>query len=189
MTRRRHSVPPVNAKSQRDVEFHRRAAQSVRAATKGGDAGSNTYCGLRPQAFEKRGVAVLTTDQAKQFFGSLYDHSQAPDLSDFDAAAIRLVARVGRHALPGNKALGALMLNAVMSSPDADAETQAEMAAVVLMNIQAPAVEQFLERFPSTTLDDLIGQAREAGYEVDVLDGEVANRVPREVVGRGQLMV
>lgn len=132
---------------------------------------------------------MLKVDQAKRFFGSLYDHSATPDLNDFDAVAIRLVARVDDYATPGNKALGALMLNAVMSSPEVDPKERGAMVAAALMNIQAPALERFLEIFPSATLDDLIAQAKEAGYEVDVLDASTANQVPRSVVGKGQLQV
>jgi hypothetical protein len=132
---------------------------------------------------------MLKNDQAKRFFGSLYDHSKSPDLSDFDAAAIRLVARIDGYAVPGNKALGLLMLNAVMSNPSADAKVKGGMAAAALMNIQAPALERFLEAFPSATLQELITKAKEAGYEVEVLDAHVANALPRTVIGKGQLQI
>jgi hypothetical protein len=134
----------------------------------------------------KKQVIMLTTHQAKKFFGSLYSHTNTPDLSDFDSAAIRLVARVDQYAVPGNKALGLLMLNAVMSS-EIPKDKKAGLAAATLMNIQAPAVERFLEAFPSATLTELIQSAKKAGYEVDVLESKVANSLPRTLVGKGQL--
>lgn len=64
----------------------------------------------------------LTTDVAKKFFGSLYDRQHIPDLSHFEAAAIRLVASVEKDGVPtkdvaaGDKALGLLMLNHLMNT-------------------------------------------------------------------------
>jgi hypothetical protein len=81
------------------------------------------------------------------------------------------------------------MLNALMSAPNVDAEKAGPLEAAILMNIQSPAVERFLETFPSTTLDELIAQATEAGYEIDVLESDAANRMPRTVVGKGQLQI
>jgi hypothetical protein len=66
-------------------------------------------------------MATLTAEKAKQFFGSLYDRSHAPDLGQFEAAALRLVTTVtGNDAVQtkdvaaGDKALAVLMLNHVM---------------------------------------------------------------------------
>jgi len=132
---------------------------------------------------------MITKQKAKEFFGSLYDHAHTPDLNDFDSAAIRLVVRVDSYAAPGNKALGLLMLNAVMSSEKIDPKKKAGLAAATLMNIQAPAVERFLEAFPSTNLEELIDAAKKNGYEIDILDSKVAGNLPRSIVGKGQLQV
>ncbi|MFC6082121.1 hypothetical protein [Sphaerisporangium aureirubrum] len=48
----------------------------------------------------------LRKEQAKEFFGSLYDRAATPDLNEFESAAIRLVARVDTSAAPGDRALG-----------------------------------------------------------------------------------
>lgn len=126
----------------------------------------------------------LTVEQAQQFFGALYDREHTPDLNEFESAAIRLVARVDTSAAPGDRALGLLMLNHVMTTPEIDPAKKTALTAAVLMNIKAPAVDSFLQEFPDTTLDGLIRSAQEAGYQVDVLPGSVANVVPRTVVGR-----
>lgn len=126
----------------------------------------------------------LTTEQAKEFFGSLYEHEDTPDLNEFDSAAIRLVARIETSSVPGDRALGLLMLNHVMGAPKTDAKTKSTLTAAVLMNIKQIAVDGFLQAFPDMTLDRLVEAAKDAGYEVDVLAGSVANNVPRSVVGR-----
>jgi hypothetical protein len=130
----------------------------------------------------------LTKDQAQRFFGSLYDDSASdsatPDLNGFESAAIRLVARFGTSTAPGDRALGLLMLNHVMSTPTVDPDKKNALTAAVLMNIKAPAVDGFLQEFPQTTLDNLVKAAQNAGYQVDVLSPTVANTVPRSVVGR-----
>lgn len=126
----------------------------------------------------------LTKEQAQQFFGSLYDHTDTPDLNEFESAAIRLVARVETSSAPGDRALGLLMLNHVMGAPETAPEKKTALTAAVLMNIKAPAVDRFIDAFPDMTLDRLVDAAKEAGYQVDILPGSVANSVPRTVVGR-----
>jgi hypothetical protein len=129
----------------------------------------------------------LNTDQAALFFGSLYDNSATPDLSEFESAAIRLVARTQGISAPADKALGLLMLNHVMTTPPEtiDAATKGALTAAVLMNIKAPAVDGFLRAFPQENLQSLIGAATEAGYQVEVLPPERANAVPRTVLSTG----
>jgi hypothetical protein len=134
----------------------------------------------------------LDVEQAKNFFGSLYeDPGKIPDLGSFETAAIRLVVRTsarenvqGKDVVPGDKALGILMLNHIMSSPDVEPSTRSALTAATLMNIKSEVVGRFTELFPNTSLEDLITSAREAGYQVDVLDTEVATNLPRALVGR-----
>jgi hypothetical protein len=136
---------------------------------------------------------TLTTQKAKEFFGSLYakDNSFAPDLGRFESAAIRLVASVGDNdAVPtkttaaGDKALGVLMLNHVMSSPDLKPAQRAALTAAALLNIKAEMVGRFVELFPGMTLQELVKAAGDAGYNVEILSKDVASRMPRSVVGR-----
>jgi hypothetical protein len=132
---------------------------------------------------------TLSTKHAARFFGSLYDRSHAPDLGDFEAAALRLVARVEngvptKDTAAGDKALGVLMLNHVMTTPDVDSSTRAALSAAALMNIKSELVARFVDTFPDMNLDQLLDAARDAGYQVEVLDPEVAERLPRSIVGR-----
>jgi hypothetical protein len=127
---------------------------------------------------------ALTVADVQKFFGSLYGGTHTPDLNEFESAAIRMVARVDTVTAPGDKALGLLMLNHVMSAPRLDPAKKNALSAVVLMNIKAPAVESFLQAFPQTSVDDLVKAAQAAGYQVDILSPTVANAVPRSVVGR-----
>jgi hypothetical protein len=130
-------------------------------------------------------MTTLTVAETKKFFGSLYDPNSTPDLNEFESAAIRLVTRIGTTAAPGDKALGLLMLNHMMSSPTkVDPAKKQALSAIILMNIKAPAVAGFMEAFPQENLDDLVKAATAAGYQVDVLKPNVANAVPRSVVGR-----
>ncbi|BCK54899.1 hypothetical protein [Nocardia wallacei] len=133
----------------------------------------------------------LEVEQAKRFFGSLYDESVAPDLGAFEGAAIRLVARVsapgavaGKDVAAGDKALGVLMLNHVMTTPEVDSGAKTALTAAALMNIKSEVVAKFTELFPEQNLNDLIESARAQGYQVDVLDPGDAKSLPRTVVGR-----
>ncbi len=129
-------------------------------------------------------MSALTVDSAKQFFGSLYDTKAAPDLNAFDNAAIRLVARYKDRVMPGDDALGTLMMNAVMSEPKLTADDRVELTAAVMGNIKQMAVGTFLEKFPKATLDGLIKEAKSAGYDVQVLDAKGIQAMPRSVVGK-----
>ena len=130
---------------------------------------------------------MLSVDKAKDFFGSLYENDETPDLNGFEAAAIRLVARIDGVAAPGDKALALLMLNQIMSTPDdqVDPARKGALTAAILMNIKAPAVDGFLEAFPQQSLEELVDAANKAGYQVDVLSPERANDVPRSVLVTG----
>jgi hypothetical protein len=145
-----------------------------------------------PRPWTQMEVAMtLSVENAKRFFGSLYDSSHAVDLNHFEAAALRLVASVeGSTAVPtkdvaaGDKALGLLMLNHVISSPRIDAHQKAALSAAALLNIKSETVGRFTELFPDMTLKDLVKAAEKAGYHVEVLDPQVASTVPRSVIGR-----
>ena len=134
---------------------------------------------------------TLTVSKAKNFFGSLYHRSHAPDLGHFEAAALRLVASVGDEAAvqtkdvaAGDKALALLMLNHVMTTPRVDSGKRAALTAAALLNIKSEVVGRFVELYPDMNVDQLIKAANEAGYHVEVLDEDVAARVPRSVIGR-----
>jgi hypothetical protein len=137
---------------------------------------------------------ALTVQQAKKFFGSLYekDRAFAPDLGRFEAAALRLVASVADddNAVPtkgtaaGDKALAVLLLNHVMSVPDLASSQKTALTAAALLNIKSEVVGRFVELFPDMTLEELTKSAKEAGYNVEILSKDVAARVPRSVVGR-----
>ncbi|MDC8758410.1 hypothetical protein [Janthinobacterium fluminis] len=134
---------------------------------------------------------ALKVDDAKKFFGSLYDRSHAPDLGHFEAAALRLVATVENNdAVPtkdvaaGDKALGLLMLNHIMSTPNIEQKQKAALSAAALLNIKSELVGRFTELFPEMTVSELTKAAEKAGYHVEVLDSRVAANVPRSVVGR-----
>lgn len=129
-------------------------------------------------------MSTLTVDAAKVFFGSLYATEAAPDLNAFDNAAIRLVARYKDRVMPGDDALGTLMMNAVMSEPKLTPDDRVELTAAVMGNIKQMAIATFLEKFPKATLESLIESAREAGYEVQVLDTNGIQAMPRSVVGK-----
>jgi hypothetical protein len=136
----------------------------------------------------------LNMEQARQFFGSLYEqreNTRAPDLGAFEGAAIRLVVRTntpetiqGKDVVPGDKALGILMLNHLMSAPEVEPSAKAALTAATLMNIKSEVVGRFTELFPNTNLEGLVSAARDAGYQVDILDPDIAAGVPRSVVGR-----
>jgi hypothetical protein len=133
----------------------------------------------------------LTVEQAKKFFGALYDRSHAPDLGNFEAAALRIVANVGdneaiatKEVAAGDKALALLMLNHVMSAPRLDTGKKAALTAAALLNIKAELVGRFVELFPNMTVKELKKAAEEAGYQVDILPAKEAASVPRSVVGR-----
>jgi len=126
----------------------------------------------------------LTKEKAKKFFGDLYDNSHTPDLNDLDAAAIRLTAKIDQSTMPGDKALGILMLNHALSAPKLDPAKKHSLTAAVLMNIKAAVVSHFLDEFPDTNIHQLIDGATKAGYKVDVLSPEVAKTMPRSVVQR-----
>ena len=135
-------------------------------------------------------MASLTVDQAKTFFGSLYDRSHAPDLGHFEAAALRLVARVDNaEAVPskdvaaGDKALALLMLNHVMTTPTINPQQKSALTAAALMNIKSEVVGKFADLFPNMTLDELTKAATAAGYHIEILDPRVAATVPRSVIG------
>ena len=134
---------------------------------------------------------ALTTDAAKKFFGSLYDRSNTPDLGNFEAAAIRLVASVeSDDAIPtkdvasGDKALGLLMLNHIMNSRNIDTKQKAALSAAALLNIKSELVGRFTELFPDMTVNELTKAAKDAGYNVEVLDARAAANVPRSVIGK-----
>lgn len=134
---------------------------------------------------------ALTTEVAKRFFGRLYDRSHAPDLSHFEAAAMRLVATVeGSDAVPnkdvavGDKALGLLMLNHIMTSPKIDSKKKAALSAAALLNIKSELVGSFTELFPDMTVEQLTKAAEQAGYHVEVLDPRASAVLPRSVIGR-----
>jgi hypothetical protein len=134
---------------------------------------------------------ALTTDAAKKFFGSLYDRSHTPDLGNFEAAAIRLVASVESvEAIPtkdvaaGDKALGLLMLNHIINSRNIDTKQKAALSAAALLNIKSELVGRFTELFPDMTVNELTKAAKDAGYNVEVLDARAAANVPRSVIGK-----
>ncbi len=134
---------------------------------------------------------TLTVEKAKKFFGSLYESSSyIPDLGSFEAAAIRLVASVGDEAVAtkelaaGDKALAVLMLNHVMSARDIDNPNKAALTAAALLNIKAEMVGRFVDLFPDMTIEELTKAAREAGYHIEILSPDTAERTPRSVVGR-----
>jgi hypothetical protein len=127
---------------------------------------------------------TLTVDKAKEFFGALYDERTAPDLNEIDSAAIRMVARLGPHVMPGNDALGLVMMNHVMATPKVSKDARIEITAAVLGDIKAMAVASFLNQFPQTNVEQLVASARKAGYDVEILSVEKAAALPRSVVHR-----
>jgi hypothetical protein len=135
---------------------------------------------------------TLSVENAKKFFGSLYDdRSFATDLGHFEAAALRLVASVGNNdaiatkdVAAGDKALAVLMLNHIMSAPKVDQGQKAALTAAALLNIKAELVGKFTELFPDMTVSELKKAAEKAGYHVEVLEPRVAASVPRAVIGR-----
>ncbi|WP_342310490.1 hypothetical protein [Burkholderia pyrrocinia] len=134
---------------------------------------------------------ALSIENAKKFFGSLYDRSHAPDLDHFEAASLRLVASVeNSDAVPtkdlaaGDKALALLMLNHIMTSPGVDQKQKAALSAAALLNIKAEMVGRFTELFPNMTVDELTRAAEKAGYHVEILEPRVAANMPRSVIGR-----
>src|SRR4051812_45094583 len=103
---------------------------------------------------------MLTVEKARNFFGSLYDKSHAPDLPSFDAAALRLIATVPngvptKDTAAGDRALALLMLNHVMSAPKISSEDKAALTAAVLLNIKSDVVGRFVELFPDMNLEEL----------------------------------
>jgi hypothetical protein len=129
-------------------------------------------------------VTTLTVGAAKKFFGALYDTKAAPDLNAFDNAAIRLVTRFQDRVMPGDKAIGTLMMNAVMSEPKLTANDRVELTAAVMGNIKQQAVGSFLAKFPKATIAGLIKSAKAAGYDVQVLDPKGVQAMPRSVIDK-----
>lgn len=129
-------------------------------------------------------MECLDTEMARKFFGSLYDIKAAPDLNAFDNAAIRLVARYKDRVMPGDDALATLMMNAVMAEPKLGADDKVELTAAVMGNIKQQAVASFLEKFPKASLVGLVKAAKQAGYEVQVLDAKQVQCIPRSVVNK-----
>ncbi|WP_094011994.1 hypothetical protein [Pseudomonas soli] len=129
-------------------------------------------------------MTTLTIEAAKKFFGDLYDTAAAPDLNAFDNAAIRLITRYQDRVMPGDKALGTLMMNAVMSEPKLTADDRVELTAAVMGNIKQMAVGTFLQKFPKANLKGLIKAAKDAGYEVQVLDAAGVQAMPRSVIDK-----
>ena len=126
----------------------------------------------------------LTPETAKAFFGSLYDEETAPDLNRFDSAAIRLAAKYQDRVMVGDKALGMLMLNHVISNPAVSDQTKTNLTAAVMGNIKASVLSKFLEEFPTQDLDSLVQSAKASGYDVTVLKIEDAKHLPRSHVGK-----
>ncbi len=134
---------------------------------------------------------ALTVEQAKKFFGSLYDRSHAPDLGRFEAAALRIVATVGsddavqtKDVAAGDKALAVLMLNHIMAAPRLEPQKKAALTAAALLNIKSELVGRFVELFPNMNIAELTQAAEAAGYHVDILPSAEAAHLPRSVVGR-----
>ena len=135
-------------------------------------------------------MTQLTKEKAKKFFGSLYDSSHAPDLGQFEAAALRLVARVGgdeavqtKDVAAGDKALAVLMLNQIMSTPKLDARNKAALTAAALLNIKSDLVRSVCRAFPDMTVDELKSRPMR-GYHIEILPPAAASAVPRSVIGR-----
>lgn len=135
---------------------------------------------------------TLSVQAAKKFFGSLYnDRSHAMDLGHFEAAALRLVARVEteeavatKDVAAGDKALAVLMLNHIMNSANLDQPKKAALSAAALLNIKADLVARFTELFPNMNVEELSAAAKRAGYHVEVLEPRAAAAMPRSVIGR-----
>lgn len=135
---------------------------------------------------------TLSVHSAKKFLGSLYaDRSCAMDLGHFEAAALRLVASVAsddavptRDVVAGDKALGVLMLNHIMNSAQLDLRKNAALSAGALLNIGADAVGRFTELSTNMNVEQLTEVARNAGYDVEVLEPGRAGARPRCVIGR-----
>lgn len=130
------------------------------------------------------GPIPLTVDKARTFFGALYDERTAPDLNEIDSAAIRMVARLGSHVMPGNDALGLLMMNHVMATPKLGNDVKTELTAAVLGDIKAMAIASFIKQFPQTNVEQLVEAAKKAGYDVEILSVDKAAILPRSVVHR-----
>jgi hypothetical protein len=110
----------------------------------------------------------ITPEVAKTFFASLYkDEPSLTHDSSFDKMATRLVTSLSGRTATGDHALQALMLNHILSSPENVAK--GTKLTTYVANIKAALVGEFTKTFPTANLDELIAQAKHAGYDVEVL--------------------
>ena len=108
----------------------------------------------------------------RNFFKSLYAEPQVEQLpqADYDAAISRLIARLPGNTVVGDQALQSLLVNFVLTNAQTIEEVKGMRAA--LAGIKQRAVGEVIRAFPNADLDTIIGTAREAGYDVQVLKGE-----------------
>lgn len=104
----------------------------------------------------------------RQFFGALYVRPQKDIPSTgWDPIVARLVARTPDNTVVGDQALQSLIVNYVVAN--ASSLDQIKALGSGLAGIKQRAVQDVMRAFPDANLDELIGAAREAGYDVQVL--------------------
>ena len=113
----------------------------------------------------------MTNDEAAKFFQNLYRNplpgEEPVDRGVFYSIATKLIAKSPEQTTVGVTALQALMLNYVAARPDRP--TKVRDAALLLAHISRPGAGTFVRAFPDATLEELVEEARRAGYEVEVL--------------------
>lgn len=114
-------------------------------------------------------MTYLTKDEARSFFGALYDGpggGDPVDRGDFYELATRFVAKSDGQTVVGPTALQGLMLAYAMGHGQSGGNGP---NAIYLAHISRPGVGAFARAYEGVTAADLIRDAKAAGFEAEII--------------------
>ena len=103
----------------------------------------------------------------KDFFGGLYEQPEVLPKGEYDEKVTGLIVRTMGNTMVGDQALQSLLTHYVMKN--AESLDDFKSMSVVVAGIKQVAIKSIAKRFPSANLEELIGSARDAGFDVKVL--------------------